>query len=154
MNRTPWHLPFAMVISAFALAAPALAAQPDWPPSVDALAIAARKALPTVGMKEYRRVVDEPKDALLLDVREPDEFAAGHVPGAINIPRGVLEFRIWKVMGYPGKVNLDRTIYVQCLTGGRASLAARTLETLGFHHPVVVLMDFREWEKASNPVVK
>ena len=61
-------------------------------------------------------------------MREPAEFAAGHVPGAVNIPRGVLEFRIYKELGYPKKVDTSRKIYVQCQTGGRASLAAASLE--------------------------
>jgi rhodanese-related sulfurtransferase len=74
------------------------------------------------------------------------------VPGAINIPRGKLEFDIWKLAGYPN-VDYKREIYVQCRSGTRATLAARTLRTLGFQNPVIVLMNFGDWEKAGHPVV-
>ncbi len=51
-------------------------------------------------MALFKAVVDE-DEGLVIDVREPREYAMGHVPGAVNIPRGVLEFNIWKTMGYP-----------------------------------------------------
>jgi rhodanese-related sulfurtransferase len=46
--------------------------------------------------------------AVLLDVREDHEFKGGHVPGAVHIPRGLLEFRIWKLFGYPEQVDMNR----------------------------------------------
>jgi rhodanese-related sulfurtransferase len=67
---------------------------------------AARAHVKTIGMEEYRKVIDAPGEALIVDVREPNEFAAGHVPGAINIPRGVLEFQIWKQVGFPANPDL------------------------------------------------
>jgi len=145
------------VLAVFAtvlLATPVSAASPDWPDSIDTIVKEARQGIPTVDMAGYLKVVQDPKGAMILDVREAKEFAAGHVSGAVNVPRGLLEFLIWKAVGYPDKVDLDRTIYVQCQAGGRASLAARTLKTLGFKHPVVVLMNFADWEKAGNPVVR
>ncbi|MEJ2624101.1 MAG: rhodanese-like domain-containing protein [Pseudolabrys sp.] len=75
-------------------------------------------------MKGYLPVVKDSKGAMILDVRESAEFAAGHIPGAVNIPRGVLEFKIYKELGYPKKVGASREIYVQRQTGGRASFAA------------------------------
>lgn len=135
-------------------AAPLAAAPPYWPNSVDALLSSARQGIPTIDMADYLKVVRNPEGALILDVRERSEFAAGHVPGAINIPRGLIEFAIWRFVGYPDKPDYDRTIYVQCRTGARASLAARSLKELGLTHVVIVLMDFRDWEKAGNPVVR
>jgi phage shock protein E len=142
------------VFAAIALATPTLAAPPNWPSSVDTLIAKERQGIPTIDMAQYLKVVQDPKGAMILDVREPEEFAAGHVPGAVNMPRGLLEFGIWKMVGYPGKVDYERTIYVQCLTGARATFAARRLKDMGFKHPVIVLMDFRVWEKDGNPVVK
>jgi rhodanese-related sulfurtransferase len=149
-----WILRVAVpMIAAVAAAAPVFAASP-WPDSVGAMVAKAAKDIPTVDRVGYLKVVQDPQGALILDVREPGEFATGHVPGAINIPRGVLEFAIWKVVGYPGNVDFHRTIYVQCQTGGRASLAAHALKSLGFKHPVIALVDFSLWEKIGNPVVK
>jgi rhodanese-related sulfurtransferase len=98
--------------------------------------------------------VESPGDALLVDVREPGEFAAGHVPGAINIPRGVLEFQIWKQVGFPAGLDLNRTVILQCQSGNRASLAAQTLSDLGFTNTTAVVMSLDEWQKAGNPFVK
>ncbi len=151
MNR---KLRFAVVfLGAFAMSAPALAAA-NWPDIVSNYVGSVRKTVKTTDMAGYLAAVKNPNGALLLDVREPAEFAAGHVPGAVNIPRGLLEFRIYKDLGYPNKVDTGRKIYVQCLTGGRATLAAASLEKIGFTNVVAVIMNLSDWAKAGNPLVK
>ncbi len=78
-----------------------------------------------------------PAGFALIDVREPAEFATGHLPGAINIPRGMLEFEI---AAHPAVANVtdpaladrQRCLVVYCLGGGRAALAAVALQELGF----------------------
>ena len=156
MNR---KLSFAVaVFAAFAVSAPLVAhaakPAPAWPPIVTKQVMAARKTVKTVDIKGYLAVVKDPKGAMILDVREPAEFAAGHVPGAVNIPRGVLEFKIYKELGYPKKVDTSRKIYVQCQTGGRASLAAASLKKIGFKNPIAVVVNMGDWAKAGNPWVK
>ncbi len=64
--------------------------------------------------------------ARVLDVREPDEFAAGHLPGAVNVPRGMLEFRIGEL-----QPDGDAAILLYCKTSGRAALATQSLHSLG-----------------------
>ena len=78
---------------------------------------------------------------------------SGHVPGAINLPRGLLEFRIWKLFGYPANVEMNRKIYVQCMTGGRATLATKQLQDIGFTNVIAVIMNFEEWKKMGNPLL-
>lgn len=78
-----------------------------------------------------------PPEAVLLDVREPAEFATGHLPGAVNIPRGVLEFEISAHPAVanvtePALSNRDRPLVVYCAAGGRAALATQALQELGF----------------------
>ena len=58
---------------------------------------------------------------VLVDVRETDEFAAGHLPGAVHISRGMLEF---KFSGAPALQPRDIKIVLYCKTSGRAALAA------------------------------
>ena len=87
-------------------------------------------------------------------MREETEFKAGHVPGTVNVSRGRLEFRIWKQLGYPDKVDMNRKIYVQCATGGRATLAARQLKDIGFTNVTAVVMQQTEWQKKGYPFVK
>lgn len=142
-----------IVLSVFGTSNPVLAGE-NWPDSVDQYITQIRKTIQTTDMNGYLSAVKNPNGALLLDVREEDEFKAGHVPGAINIPRGLLEHSIWKQLGYPADVDTGRRIYVQCASGGRATLATRQLKDIGFTNVVAVIMDFREWQKKDNPVVK
>ncbi|WP_043803463.1 rhodanese-like domain-containing protein [Arenimonas malthae] len=95
----------------------------------------------------------------VVDVREPAEFAAGYIPGAVNIPRGVLEF---EVDGHPA-VNCvkdsalghrEATIILSCRSGARSALAADALRKLGFRDPVSLAGGFNGWAAAGRPVVK
>jgi len=116
--------------------------------------VGTQKHVKVIGLEEYRRVVDNPGAALIVDVREPDEFAAGHIPGAINIPRGVIGEQIWNHVGAPDKADLQRPIVLQCQAGRRASMAAQSLDQLGFTHTSVVMMNLDDWKKAGHPFVK
>lgn len=146
------------LFGAFAFSSPVWAQAkppaPAWPDIVTKYIGSVRKTVKTVDMKGYVEAVKNPNGALILDVREPEEFAAGHVPGAVNIPRGVLEFRIYKHLGYPKKVDTARKIYVQCQSGGRATLATASLKRIGFTNPVAVIVNMKDWEKAGHPWVK
>jgi phage shock protein E len=64
---------------------------------------------------------------VLVDVREPAEHEAAAVPGAVNIPRGFLEFKIAEACP-----EADQPILIHCKTGGRAVLAAKTLSEMGY----------------------
>jgi rhodanese-related sulfurtransferase len=79
----------------------------------------------------------DPQSFFLVDVREPHEFAEENVPGAINVPRGLLEFSI---QNHPQLRHLTEEelmharFYLLCGTGGRSALAARSMESLGFNN--------------------
>ena len=152
-NRSKtWQLGTRGRLTAFAIATPALAAE-NWPDSIDQYVLQVRKAVKTTDMDGYLAAVKNPNGAMLLDVREDDEFKSGHVPGAVNLPRGLLEFRIWKLFGYPANVEMNRKIYVQCMTGGRATLATKQLQDIGFTDVIAVIMNFEEWKKVGNPLL-
>ena len=146
--------PSLAIVAGILFAAPPLALPQSFPPIVTQKIQAARAHVKTIGMEEYRKVIDAPGEALIVDVREPNEFAAGHVPGAINIPRGVLEFQIWKQVGFPATLDLNRNIVLQCQSGNRASLAAQSLTDLGFTHTTAVVMPLEDWQQAGHPFVK
>jgi len=78
----------------------------------------------------------------LIDVREPHEFAAGHVPGAINIPRGMLEFQLQDV-----EALRDRAapVMVYCRSGGRAALCAVAFGRLGYSQVVSIAGGYEAW---------
>ncbi|THD47867.1 MAG: rhodanese-like domain-containing protein [Bradyrhizobium sp.] len=143
----------AVFLGAFVICQPGFAAE-NWPDSVDQYVAQVRKTIDTTDMEGYLAVVNHPNGALLVDVREETEFKAGHVPGTVNVSRGRLEFRIWKPLGYPGKVEMNRKIYVQCATGGRATLAAKQLRDIGFTNVTAVVMELAEWQKKGYPFVK
>jgi len=90
--------------------------------------------------------------ALVLDVREPEEYAAGCLPGAVNIPRGVLEFRIDGHPVFQGRK--DAEILVYCQTGGRSALATETLQKLGYGKPVSLAGGFNAWQGSALPIEK
>lgn len=93
----------------------------------------------------------------VVDVREPAEFAAGHIPGSVSIPRGVLEFEI---DGHPA-VNCVKDpalghrglpIVLYCRSGARSALAAAALCELGFVEPLSLAGGFQGWSSAGRPV--
>jgi 3-mercaptopyruvate sulfurtransferase SseA len=73
----------------------------------------AKSQITEVTVEQVKRDMDAGKEFVLLDVRCPDEYDAGHLPKAINIPRGKLEFMIGRF--YPNK---DTEIVLYCRTGG------------------------------------
>jgi rhodanese-related sulfurtransferase len=89
------------------------------------------------------------KSALLLDVREAAEFEAGRLPGAINIPRGVLEFRIGD---HSQLAQRDADILVYCKTSGRAALAALNLKRMGYTKVRSIHGGFDAWSQLGLPV--
>lgn len=88
---------------------------------------------------------------VLIDVREADEFAAGHLPGAIHASRGMLEF---KLSGNPALSARDIKIVLYCKTSGRAALAACALHDMGYLNVQSIAGGFDAWAAAGKPVVK
>lgn len=89
-------------------------------------------------------------DTVLIDVREPDEFAAGHIPGSLNIPRGVLEAEVSPVPEMGGATaavlaDRDRPLCLYCRTGGRSALAADALQKMGFSRVVSLAGGYAAW---------
>jgi len=81
----------------------------------------------------------------LLDVRSRGEWAAGHLPGAVNLPLGELEQRL-------DEVPRGRPLIVQCQTGARAAIAVSLLKARGLGEVVLYTGGFAEWSAAGQPV--
>jgi rhodanese-related sulfurtransferase len=84
---------------------------------------------------------------LFIDVREPNETAMGTIPGAVAIPRGLLEFRI--AGEAPDK---NGKIVVYCKSGGRSALATQTLGKMGYTAAVSMNGGWGAWEEAGYPI--
>lgn len=87
----------------------------------------------------------------LIDVREPDEFHAGHLAGAINIPRGLLEFKLSNDQDFEDR-GLKFVLY--CKNSGRSALAGAAMKTLGYAHVQFIAGGVDAWQAAGRQVVK
>lgn len=96
------------------------------------------------------------RDYMLLDVREPDEFAAGHLPGAINIPRGFLEVRADHDHYKRDERLQDRSKRIICYCGGghRSALAAKTLLEMGFKDASSMAEGWTGWTERGLPTTE
>jgi rhodanese-related sulfurtransferase len=88
---------------------------------------------------------------VLVDVREADEFAAGHLVGAVHISRGMLEF---KFSANPALQSRDLSILLYCKTSGRAALAAAALHEMGYLNVRSVAGGFDAWVASGRTVAK
>lgn len=87
----------------------------------------------------------------VIDVREPDEYQSGHIPGAINIPRGLLEFRL---SNSPELAARDLNVMLYCKTSGRAALAARSLADMGYLQVRSIEGGYDAWHEAGKPIAR
>lgn len=88
---------------------------------------------------------------VLIDVREADEYAAGHLPAAVHMSRGMLEF---KLKNNPQLSSRDLKIVLYCKTSGRAALAACALKDMGYLDVQSIQGGFDAWAAAGDPVIK
>lgn len=92
--------------------------------------------------------------ALLVDLREPGELAeTGRIPGSVNVPRGMLEFRADPTSPYHQEgFDPDRRIILHCATGGRSALAAAALADMGYTNVAHLDGGFKAWAATGRPV--
>jgi rhodanese-related sulfurtransferase len=123
--------------------APSLAADP-----APANAGQAQPATPFVGRAEVqKRIENKDPDLVVLDVRTPDEYAAGHVPGARNVPHDQLAARLGELSSMR-----DKQVVLYCRSGRRSALAEEVLRQAGFKRLLHLEGDFLGWEGESRPV--
>ena len=95
--------------------------------------------------QQVRNLVRErPSDTVIIDLREAEEYAVKHLPGALNVPMSVFTQRI-------ADVPRDKLVILYCVSGGRSYTAIRHLRKRGFSRVGHVTLD--EWEQAQLPVV-
>lgn len=105
---------------------------------------------------ELRDRLHSGEPPLLLDVREPAEFAAAHIRGSLNVPRGVLEAACdW---GYEETVPAlaaarARAIVIVCRSGNRSLLAAHVMQQMGFAQVASLRTGVRGWNDFEQPLV-
>jgi len=148
MTHTMIYKRFVIVLAVLALMFSAVGIATAGPSDVMKSMVAEAKAtVKAVSADDLKAAIDKKEKAIIVDVREPGEYAAGHLPGAINIPRGLLEFTVFKKIP-----DVNAKIYVYCKTGGRASLATKTLQDMGYTNAILVPLAYAEWVKSGYPV--
>jgi rhodanese-related sulfurtransferase len=97
----------------------------------------------------YEQVVEglAKQSIVLVDIREPDEFVAGHVPGAINLPLSKLTPAALPKRG-------DKTVVIMCRSGNRTSRLAQALPSVGRDDIVDYSGAMIDWTRRGGPIVK
>ena len=131
----------------------ACAANPTAPraTTADDMVASARAEITEISVAEASAQVD---GAVVVDVREPAEYESGHVPGAVNVPRGTLE---WRIENVPALKDLapdarrEQPILLYCRSGARAALATQTLQRLGYSDVRSIAGGYRAWTEEGLP---
>ena len=105
----------------------------------------AKQNIVEVSVSDAKALLDK-GGYIFLDVRTSKEFKMGHIPGAMHLARGLLEFKIAKAV--PDK---NANIVIYCKSGGRGSLATYTLGQMGYNVKNMA-GGWKAWTKAGYPI--
>ena len=107
----------------------------------------AKAKIAEVTPQQVKADMDAGKSIILLDVRDSEEFDAGHIPKAMNISRGVLEFKVGSMI--PDK---NANIVLYCRTDARSALATAVLKEMGYMNAKNLQGAFKGWGEAGLPI--
>lgn len=118
----------------------------------------AKTVIAEVSVVQLASALQHNSETVLIDVREPAEFAQQHIAGAVNYPRGVLEMNIHNHPNVAGsgcepalalqQLN-EQAIYLLCRSGARSALAAESLQRMGFSKVFSVAGGMQAWLDAG-----
>ena len=121
-----------------------------------------RSRIREITVADLAAKLEQSPELVLIDVREPAEFQQGHIRGAVNMPRGVLEMQIHnhpKVAALNCDTDLalaelaKQPVYLICRSGGRSALAAESLMNMGFPQVISIAEGMADWLAQKRPVV-
>lgn len=124
----------------------------------DQMVEAAKKVITEISTEEFKTMYDGEDYFVLIDVRTSEEYDAGYIPGAVNISRGVLEFKIgkeevWEELGLYIPEKTD-PIILNCRSGGRSALAAKTLQELGYEKVMSLKDGWNAWHETYPDLIE
>jgi len=122
--------------------------------SLKQLMAEANAAVPKITPAETREMIAK-GNTLVVDVRDPHEVEkSGKIAGAVNVSRGMLEFRADPESPYHDKnFARDKTVIVYCASGGRSALSGKALKDLGYGE-VFNAGAFKDWAESGGAVDK
>lgn len=109
----------------------------------------AKSRIREVSQDELRRWIDERKDMVVLDVREPNDHAHSRIENSTNIPRGVLELEVEDTIP-----DRNRTVVTYCGGGGRSALAADVLQQMGYRDVYSLQGGYKQWKEKPFPTLE
>lgn len=119
----------------------------------------AKARIKEVSVQQLRSALQAPH-TVLIDVREPDEYAQGSIDRSVNYPRGVLEMRIHQHPSVGAHCDTmaaleqlaAKPVYLICRSGARSALAADSIRQMGFSQAISVAGGFQAWLDANFPI--
>jgi rhodanese-related sulfurtransferase len=114
-------------------------------PEFQQLVNEAKKDIKEIDAGELKRMQQSGEEFALVDVRQENETAKGVIPGAVAIPRGILELHIDQVT--PDK---NKKIVLYCGGGSRSALAAWMLKKMGYKNPISLAGGYRGWTETGK----
>lgn len=106
----------------------------------------AKARIPEIGVQEALALRGSQPDAVFLDVRDPNEYNLGRIPGAVTISRGNLEKNV------EVQIPREKTVVVYCANGNRSALAADTMRIMGYEDVRSLREGFSGWVGAGGEV--
>jgi len=104
----------------------------------------AKSQIKEIGPDDLKHMQQAGENFTLIDVREADEQAKGTIPGAIKLPRGILEVNIDQIT-----TDKDRKLVLYCGGGSRSALAAVNLKKMGFRNVISLAGGYRGWSETQ-----
>ena len=115
--------------------------------SVDEMVVDAKKSVSEISTADFKAIIDNKEKVTIIDCREQDKFIEGHIPGAINVPRGVLEFS--------GKITNRRVkLFIYSKDDKIASLAYVTLKKMKYPDVTLLTGGWEAWHKAFPEIIE
>jgi rhodanese-related sulfurtransferase len=103
----------------------------------------AKSQIEEIGPGDLKQMQQSGEDFILIDVREADEVAKGTIPGAVPMPRGILEAHIEEIT-----TDKDRKLVLYCAGGSRSALAALNLKKMGFRKAISLAGGYGGWRQS------
>ena len=117
--------------------------------TLEQLVSEAKANIGRVSDEELKSAIENEEPVVILDVRDKDLYLAGHLPGAISLPRAAIELDIDEVVP-----DQDTKVVTYCGGETRGSLSAHTLQIMGYENASVLSGGFRGWKSAGLPIDK
>jgi rhodanese-related sulfurtransferase len=105
----------------------------------------AKSQISEIGSDQLKHMLQVGEEFTLIDVRERDEQEKGTIPGAVAMPRGILEVNIDKIT-----TDKDRKLVLYCGGGSRSALAALNLKKMGFNNAISLSGGYRGWRESET----